>query len=62
MASPSSLGITRLPRDDTPPPRCDLRRLSTRDLFAGGREIEIEHNGEIYCLRITQRGRLILTK
>lgn len=31
-------------------------------LFAGRREIEIEHNGEIYRLRITRNEKLILTK
>jgi len=39
-----------------------MRRVSTRELFDGSREIQIEHNGEVYRLRITQRGRLILTK
>jgi hemin uptake protein HemP len=37
------------------------RRLSSADLFAGAREIEIEHNGRRYQLRITQTGKLILT-
>lgn len=35
---------------------------STDDLFNGSREIEIEHNGEIYRLRITRQGKLILNK
>ena len=37
------------------------RRMSSADLFAGAREIEIEHNGRRYQLRITQTGKLILT-
>ena len=37
------------------------RRMSSADLFAGTREIEIEHNGRRYRLRITQTGKLILT-
>jgi hemin uptake protein HemP len=37
------------------------RRLSSADLFAGAREVEIEHNGRRYRLRITQMGKLILT-
>jgi len=37
------------------------RRMSSTDLFAGSREIEIDHNGRKYRLRITQTGKLILT-
>jgi hemin uptake protein HemP len=37
------------------------RRVSSVDLFAGARELEIEHNGRRYQLRITQTGKLILT-
>lgn len=44
------------------PPRPAVRRISTKELFAGEREIAIEHNGEIYRLRITARQKLILTK
>ena len=37
------------------------RRLSTRDLFAGGlNEIRIDHEGLEYRLRITKQNRLIL--
>lgn len=36
--------------------------VSARDLFAGEREICIEHEGERYVLRITRRGKLILQK
>lgn len=36
--------------------------LSARELFAGEREICIEHEGERYVLRITRRGKLILQK
>jgi hemin uptake protein HemP len=31
-------------------------------LLAGGNEVQIEHNGEIYTLRQTSKGKLILTK
>jgi len=37
------------------------RRMSSAELFAGAREIEIDHNGRRYQLRITQTGKLILT-
>ena len=36
--------------------------VSTAALFAGKREICIEHEGERYVLRITRRGKLILQK
>ncbi len=38
------------------------RQLASRDLFAGGNELHIEHKGEIYTLRQTSKGKLILTK
>ena len=37
-------------------------QLDTRTLFAGQREIVIEHEGALYRLRITQHNKLILTK
>lgn len=36
--------------------------VSSRDLLGGEALLRIEHNGEIYTLRITRNGRLILTK
>lgn len=39
-----------------------VKQISSEDLFDGSREIVILHNGEAYRLRITARGRLILTK
>jgi hemin uptake protein HemP len=38
------------------------RQLASRDLLGGGNELRIEHNGEIYVLRRTRQGKLILTK
>ena len=38
------------------------RMMSTRELLAGGNEVHIDHNGEIYLLRQTSNGKLILTK
>lgn len=37
-------------------------RLSSRTIFAGAREVEIEHDGVLYKLRQTALGKLILTK
>lgn len=38
------------------------RRLNAEDLFAGSKEVLIVHGGEVYTLRITSKGRLLLTK
>jgi hemin uptake protein HemP len=38
------------------------RKLASRELLGGGNELHIEHNGEIYTLRQTSKGKLILTK
>jgi hemin uptake protein HemP len=35
---------------------------STDEIFQGRREVWIEHGSEMYRLRITSKGRLILTK
>ena len=35
-------------------------RISSRDLFQHGREVEIDHEGRIYRLRLTQLNKLIL--
>ena len=36
--------------------------LDSRELFAGRQEVAIAHAGEIYRLRRTRQGKLILTK
>jgi len=38
------------------------RRIRSDDLFSGEREVMIEHAGELYSLRQTSKGKLILTK
>jgi hemin uptake protein HemP len=38
-----------------------VKRLSSAGLMDNGREVEIEHAGRIYRLRITQLNKLILT-
>lgn len=39
-----------------------VTRLLSRELFGCAREVIIEHEGEIYRLRLTRLGKLILTK
>lgn len=38
-----------------------VKRISSAGLMDGGRELEIEHAGRVYRLRITQLNKLILT-
>ncbi|WP_373996656.1 hemin uptake protein HemP [Duganella sp. 1224] len=38
-----------------------VKRVSSAGLMDGGRELEIEHGGRVYRLRITQLNKLILT-
>ena len=42
-----------------PPQR---RQIRSDELFSGHREVLIEHAGELYLLRHTSKGKLILTK
>lgn len=43
------------------PPAIEMKRIKTQDLFQQSNEIEIDHAGRIYRLRITQFNKLILT-
>ena len=47
--------------NDAQQPVPALRRFTTAGLMQDQREIEIEHGGRIYRLRITQLNKLILT-
>jgi hemin uptake protein HemP len=51
------------PSPDQPAPSgpAPLPRINSRDLFRQAREIEIEHEGRIYRLRMTSLNKLILT-
>lgn len=42
-------------------PASAVRRLRSQDLFQHLRELEIDHEGRIYRLRLTQLNKLILT-
>lgn len=42
--------------------RLAVPRIASDALFGSGRELEIEHAGALYRLRVTALGRLILTK
>ena len=45
-----------------PQPGPGTRRLKVSELLAGEREAILEHDGQDYRLRITAKGKLILTK
>ena len=40
----------------------ELRTIRARDLLGPERVLRIEHEGQVYTLRITRNDRLILTK
>lgn len=44
------------------PPRLQPARIQAATLFGGGRELVIVHQEEEYRLRVTRKGKLILTK
>lgn len=51
--------------DDLVPARrsaTGMRSVLAHELFQGEREVQLEHAGEHYRLRITASGKLILTK
>lgn len=43
-------------------PLIQRRRVSSQALLGNDREVEIEHVGQLYRLRVTSLGKLILTK
>lgn len=44
------------------PSAAEAQRLRSEALLQGRREVEIEHAGQVYRLRLTALGKLILTK
>ncbi len=40
----------------------EMRVIEAADLFRGGKEIAILHEGSIYRMKITRQGKLILNK
>jgi hemin uptake protein HemP len=58
---PVSRAVPGTPGEVSQPARL-RREIDSAELFAGSREVFIRHAGEIYTLRQTSRGKLILTK
>jgi hemin uptake protein HemP len=48
-------------RDASNPAAPSLLRIKSQELFKQAREVEIDHEGRIYRLRLTQLNKLILT-
>ena len=64
-SSPSAVLPPTVPTVALAPPFAAQRqrkRVSSQELLANEREIEIEHVGQLYRLRLTSLGKLILTK
>lgn len=60
-ASPAAKNMRPAPADTRPAP-ADTRTVTSAELFADAREVVIDHLGQIYRLRHTSNGKLILTK
>ncbi len=43
-------------------PAAPVRVVAASELLGTGRTLQIEHNGNVYTLRLTRNERLILTK
>jgi hemin uptake protein HemP len=58
-AHPVSASIDTQVRSPVAP--VQAKRIRSQDLFQQAREVEIEHDGRIYRMRLTQLNKLILT-
>ena len=61
-ASEASNSDARPSNDRPSNDQAGSRIIESRDLFNGNRVIQIRHGGEIYTLRQTRLGKLILNK
>lgn len=55
------VAVAGSPRLDATP-LLQRRRVNSQALLGNDREVEIEHAGQLYRLRLTSLGKLILTK
>lgn len=55
---PDTATVFNNPALENPP---SVARISSQELMPNTRELEIDHHGKIYRLRITQLNKLILT-
>lgn len=59
MSTDAPIDVGRPPATAAAAP---MRRLPLDAIMAGGREVIIEHRGQDYRLRVTNNGKLLLTK
>lgn len=52
----------RVQSDGSPPNTVERRVIASTELLQGAVEVLIDHSGEIYRLRLTRSGKLILQK
>ena len=57
-----SEGVKPSPTIGKAPPHMPAVILSSKELLQGAREVWIEHGEEMYRLRLTASGKLLLTK
>lgn len=65
QSNPTPSKTANVPSESAPQGRNKLfgrRHVDSTKLLQGARELEIVHNGETYCLRVTRNEKLILTK
>jgi hemin uptake protein HemP len=58
---PQSAGVSRAPQTDTPDV-AEPATIRSEDLLRGANEVRIQHGNDVYRLRLTHNGRLILSK
>lgn len=51
-----------MPKSDPDPAISSVKIVPSNEILGGGSEVQIEHNGMIYRLRVTRQDKLILTK
>ena len=61
-SSPTAVAGESSSRTGSPADPSKRRQIRSGDLFGEQLEVLIEHSGEIYSLRQTSKGKLILTK
>jgi hemin uptake protein HemP len=65
MSGGGEAGINKSPAqrpEGAPVVAAERREVESAALLAGGRELLIRHGSEVYTLRQTSKGKLILTK
>jgi hemin uptake protein HemP len=61
-AAPHASAPDEAPRPDPHPMTPPRPRVASTDILRGSPEVEIDHRGTLYRLRVTSLGKLILTK